>query len=246
MKFADPVYFLLLIPVVIFFFLYIAGKIGRGAVLRFSSVELVKNSKGRKLSFGRFFSGLLRTLVLAMLVCALARPQTGTGEDKTKQQVVDIIIALDVSGSMATLDFQPDNRLIADILAGDGGPSAAVAAVGAGEKLEARLIGRGGGLGAVEAARGAARGALVLVGKLGLEAGHGSRHRVKLYKIPPWSDFNSPRAPCRRRANHGGRVTVVSASRRRAGGCSATPGNVGARAERSRRRAEPARAARRP
>ncbi len=113
MKFASPFYFLLFIPVFIFFLLYVWGMIGRGAVLRFSSVELVKKSKGRKLSFGRVFSGLLRALALAMLVCALARPQTGTGEDKTKQQVVDIVIALDVSGSMATLDFQPDNRLIA-------------------------------------------------------------------------------------------------------------------------------------
>jgi len=113
MKFADPLYFLLLVPVWIFFLLYIWGKIGRGAVLRFSSVELVKNSKGRRLSFGRFFSGLLRAAALALIVCALARPQTGTGEDKTKQQVVDIVVALDVSGSMATLDFQPDNRLVA-------------------------------------------------------------------------------------------------------------------------------------
>ena len=113
MKFADPVYFLLLVPVWVFFFLYIWGKIGRGAVLRFSSVELVKNSKGRRLSFGRVFSGLLRAAALVLVVCALARPQTGTGEDKTKQQVVDIVIALDVSGSMATLDFQPDNRLVA-------------------------------------------------------------------------------------------------------------------------------------
>ncbi len=113
MKFASPLYFLLLIPVWVFFLLYVTGKVGRGAVLRFSSVELVKRSKGRTLSFGRFVTGLLRAAALTMLVFALARPQTGTGEDKTKQQVVDIVISLDVSGSMATLDFQPDNRLVA-------------------------------------------------------------------------------------------------------------------------------------
>ena len=111
MRFADPVYFLLLVPVFVFFLLYVSSRIGRDAVLRFSSVELLKRSGGRTLSFGRFFSALLRTAVLVLLVCALARPQTGTGEDKTTQQVVDIVISLDVSGSMATLDFQPDNRL---------------------------------------------------------------------------------------------------------------------------------------
>ncbi len=112
MKFAQPLYFLLLLPVWVFFFLYIAGKIGRGAVLRFSSVDLIKKSKGRRLSFGRLLSGFLRAAALTLLICALARPQTGTGEDKTKQQVVDIVVSLDVSGSMATLDFQPDNRLV--------------------------------------------------------------------------------------------------------------------------------------
>lgn len=113
MRFADPVYFILWIPIVALFLLYVSYKIGREAVLRFSSVELVKGSGGRKLSFGRLITGLLRAACLTLLVLALARPQTGTGEDKTTQQVIDIMLSLDVSGSMATLDFHPDNRLVA-------------------------------------------------------------------------------------------------------------------------------------
>lgn len=113
MRFADPLYFLLLIPALIFFFLHLSGKIGREAVLRFSSVDLIKNAGGKKLTAGRAFSSVLRLAVLTLLVFAMARPQTGTGEDKSTQQVVDIVISLDVSGSMATLDFQPDNRLVA-------------------------------------------------------------------------------------------------------------------------------------
>lgn len=113
MRFADPIYFLLLIPVLVFFFLHLSGKIGREAVLRFSSVELVKRSGGKKLTAGRALSSLFRLAVLTLLIFAMARPQTGTGEDKSTQQVVDIVISLDVSGSMATLDFQPDNRLVA-------------------------------------------------------------------------------------------------------------------------------------
>ena len=113
MRFADPLYFLWLVPALVLFFLYLNHRIGRDAVLRFSSVDLVKRSGGKKFSLGRFLTGFLRLLGLALLVAALARPQTGTGEDKTTQQVVDIMIALDVSGSMATLDFQPDNRLTA-------------------------------------------------------------------------------------------------------------------------------------
>ena len=113
MRFADPIYFLLLVPALILFILYVTNRIGRDAVLRFSSVELIKRSGGRKLSFSRLFIGLLRFACLTFLLLALARPQTGTGEDKTTQQVVDIMVSLDVSGSMATLDFHPDNRLVA-------------------------------------------------------------------------------------------------------------------------------------
>ena len=113
MRFANPAYFLLLIPATILLFLYLSRKVGQEAVLRFSSVELVKKAGGRKLSFGRLLTALLRFLCLTLLILALARPQTGTGEDKTTQKVVDIMIALDVSGSMATLDFHPDNRLVA-------------------------------------------------------------------------------------------------------------------------------------
>ena len=50
---------------------------------------------------------------VVFLILAIARPQTSTGEEKTTEFVVDIMIALDVSGSMATLDFHPDNRLAA-------------------------------------------------------------------------------------------------------------------------------------
>lgn len=113
MKFGDPVYFLLLIPVVLLFALIASGKAGREAVLRFSSVEIVKKAGGRRISGGRIVPAVLRAAAMALIVLALARPQTGTGEDKTTQQVIDIVISLDVSGSMATLDFQPDNRLVA-------------------------------------------------------------------------------------------------------------------------------------
>ncbi len=113
MTFANPLFFLLFIPAFIFFFLHFYGKIGKEAVLRFSSVDLVKRSGGKRLTFGRFLSSLLRLLALSFMIFALARPQTGTGEDKATQQVLDIMISLDVSGSMATLDFQPDNRLVA-------------------------------------------------------------------------------------------------------------------------------------
>jgi len=50
-------------------------------------------------------------LALALAVTALARPQLGTEEEEVLTEGVDIIIALDSSGSMAAEDFAPRNRL---------------------------------------------------------------------------------------------------------------------------------------
>src|SRR6185369_15435487 len=50
-------------------------------------------------------------LGLVGLAVALARPQKGTLRENVTTQGVDIVVALDVSGSMAAEDFQPDNRL---------------------------------------------------------------------------------------------------------------------------------------
>jgi Ca-activated chloride channel homolog len=48
---------------------------------------------------------------LMILSVALARPQKGTTKENVTTQGVDIVVALDVSGSMAAEDFQPRNRL---------------------------------------------------------------------------------------------------------------------------------------
>lgn len=59
----------------------------------------------------RFLPRWLTTLSLTLVVIALARPQQGLGRDQLTTEGVDIVVALDVSGSMAAQDFQPDNRL---------------------------------------------------------------------------------------------------------------------------------------
>lgn len=53
----------------------------------------------------------LRYGALVLLVLALARPQSGLILEDVTSEGVDIMIALDVSGSMQALDYKPDNRL---------------------------------------------------------------------------------------------------------------------------------------
>ncbi len=54
---------------------------------------------------------VLRLLTIALVLAALARPQMVQGKETITGEGVDIALALDISGSMASLDFQPQNRL---------------------------------------------------------------------------------------------------------------------------------------
>lgn len=54
---------------------------------------------------------LLPWLALALAVAALARPQQGVRLSEIETQGVDIMMAIDISPSMAAEDFQPANRL---------------------------------------------------------------------------------------------------------------------------------------
>ena len=53
---------------------------------------------------------ILRILALSCAIVALARPQLRFNEQKTEGEGIDIILCIDVSGSMTARDFQP-NRL---------------------------------------------------------------------------------------------------------------------------------------
>ncbi len=56
---------------------------------------------------------LLRGLALVVLVVALAGPRLGRTKVKSYSEGVDIVLALDISGSMRALDFPPGDRLAA-------------------------------------------------------------------------------------------------------------------------------------
>jgi Ca-activated chloride channel family protein len=53
---------------------------------------------------------VLRLLAIACLIIALARPQTSYEERKTEGEGIDVVLCVDVSGSMLAQDFKP-NRL---------------------------------------------------------------------------------------------------------------------------------------
>jgi Ca-activated chloride channel family protein len=63
---------------------------------------------GRVITLSLF---LLRNLLLAAGVVALARPRTGARAENVTSQGINIVIAIDLSSSMLAQDFQPQNRL---------------------------------------------------------------------------------------------------------------------------------------
>lgn len=78
---------------------------------RFPFPETLAGHGSRRRAVATTVAGLLAAAVLAPVAVALARPQEVLSRQLERAEGVDIVIALDVSGSMAALDFQPTDRL---------------------------------------------------------------------------------------------------------------------------------------
>ena len=52
-----------------------------------------------------------RFLVVVLMIFALARPQSSQSREQITSEGIDILLILDISGSMRAEDFKPDNRL---------------------------------------------------------------------------------------------------------------------------------------
>lgn len=77
--------------------------------LRFSSTEPFRTLGSSWATHARYVLPMLRTLAIAALVVALARPQSG-GEYIDTREGIAIQMVLDVSGSMSEEDFVVDGR----------------------------------------------------------------------------------------------------------------------------------------
>jgi len=81
------------------------------ASVRYSDLSLVRTGKKTARLRFRPLVYLLRVLAVALLTVALARPQSGNERRDVETEGIDIMLALDVSGSMKAEDFRPENRL---------------------------------------------------------------------------------------------------------------------------------------
>ncbi|MEO8853061.1 MAG: VWA domain-containing protein [Ginsengibacter sp.] len=88
------------------------------AAISVSSTKGLAGSKSWKNAIQQF-PFVLRILALSCIIIALARPQTKYEETQTEGQGIDIILAIDVSGSMTAQDFQPNRMEAAKKVAED-------------------------------------------------------------------------------------------------------------------------------
>ena len=79
-----------------------------GATLRISTVDGVKNLPHSLKYYLRHLPFVLRCLAVAALIVALARPQSAQHHSNETTEGIDIVLSLDISGSMLARDFQPD------------------------------------------------------------------------------------------------------------------------------------------
>lgn len=106
--FKNPEYFYLLLMLVPMIVWYIFRYRKSGASIRFSSFMGFRTiHKGWKY-YMRHFPFVLQLSGIALLIVALARPQSSNSWQNVTTEGIDIVIALDISTSMLARDFQPD------------------------------------------------------------------------------------------------------------------------------------------
>src|SRR5689334_13385610 len=104
MTFGHPYFLLLLLllPLVA----WLKGRRGEPPAFVYSSVQLVRGILNITPAKSGGFLSALRWLTLGLLIIALAQPRLTKSETKVSASGVDIVVALDMSGSMVSEDFE--------------------------------------------------------------------------------------------------------------------------------------------
>jgi len=118
-RFAAPWFFALLLLVIARAVLLLRDRRAGRGMFSFSSLSLVRDRMTFRSSLA-WIPFALEIAALLLLIYALARPQRVVRMAANDRYGIDIVIALDASGSMAAEDFRPRNRFgVAKELIGD-------------------------------------------------------------------------------------------------------------------------------
>jgi len=100
LRFEDP-WFLILFLIIP----YLVWKRKEQITISYSSLEILQNIRAIQVGFLSTIPLILRLFAISLFIMALARPQEGYKRTEILSTGVDIMLALDTSGSMQALDF---------------------------------------------------------------------------------------------------------------------------------------------
>ncbi|MCK4761540.1 MAG: VWA domain-containing protein [Candidatus Aminicenantes bacterium] len=109
--FANKIYFFLLlfVPLLVWWHVYL-GKKGKRHIF-YSSKQLFRGADSSIKAILVKSLSYIKFIPLVLFIAALARPQILNYYSIENKKGIDILISLDISGSMSSIDFKPKNRL---------------------------------------------------------------------------------------------------------------------------------------
>ena len=99
-------FYLLILPLVVLIWYVLKHKNTSSAIL-FSNTESINKKPTVKQKL-RHLPYLLKIAAASLLIIAIARPQSSTNWEESTTEGIDIVLAMDISGSMFAQDLKPD------------------------------------------------------------------------------------------------------------------------------------------
>lgn len=109
MRLASPLFLVLLIPILTWLIFRFTKF--KPQSIKFSHGSMFSQLQEKRVKWITKSQPILRFMTLLFMVIALSRPQSIYQEKEIISEGVDIMLALDVSGSMRAEDFKPEHRL---------------------------------------------------------------------------------------------------------------------------------------
>ena len=108
LTFAEPLFlwFLVIIPLIVVYYIFRFRKIT--PTYRLSSLSFLKDVKPGTRLYLKHIIFSLRMVALALVIVIIARPQSTDNWQNISTEGIDIMLAMDISGSMLARDFNPD------------------------------------------------------------------------------------------------------------------------------------------
>ena len=108
LRFADPVYLVLLPAIPLIAWWHFKRRRGKGGTLRFSDLGVVQEAARWSSARPRHILFIVKLAVLVCVILALARPQAGMKGAEVIAEGTDIVLALDLSTTMLAEDIRPN------------------------------------------------------------------------------------------------------------------------------------------